>query len=320
MPTYNGEKYLALTLESILAQDDNNIECIVVDDGSTDHTLSILGAYHNRLPIRLEKRKQGNWVSNTNHALSLATGEYACFLHQDDLWFNSRLELMKTLIEKFPDVGLFLHPSIFIDQNGNHVGVWQCPLPANPQVIEPSGMMEKLLVQNFISIPAPIFKRKIALASGGLDNSLWYTADWDLWLKISSVAKTVYHPQPLSGFRIHPHSQTMMRSAYLKEFRRQLEIVFRKYFDIWDADRKTKERVFKVASFSIEVNTTLAGAMHHTKTGLLRLAASFLLLGPSGWHNYLKNSRIWERTAPRLKVLLKIRFSKIKHVRSVQSD
>lgn len=321
LPTYNGEAYLASTLDSILVQGDDNTECIAVDDGSSDRTLAILDSYRDRLHIRIERRTQGNWVSNTNHALALARGAYACFLHQDDLWLNGRLRIMKQLTGQFPEVGFFLHPSLFLDENGNRVGVWNCPLPPHPHIVEAGGMMEKLLVQNFISIPAPIFRRELALSAGGMDEALWYTADWDLWLKISSNSRTIYHPQPLSAFRIHSHSQTLTRSARLKEFREQHEIVLRRHFESWNAGAAIKEQVFKAAVFSIKVNTTLAGAIHHRRTlEWFRLTLDFLTLGPAGWRHYWENSRIWERASARLKILLAGRFAKrdVQTSRSVQ--
>ena len=127
IPTYNGETYLSYALDSIILQQDSNIECIVVDDGSTDATLSILNAYRNRLPIRIVQReRQGNWVVSTNYALSIARGQYICFLHQDDLWFKNRLSKMKKMIDQFPEVGFFLHSSNFVDSSGNYLGLWKC--------------------------------------------------------------------------------------------------------------------------------------------------------------------------------------------------
>lgn len=311
IPTYNGELYLPFALDSIIAQEDPDIECIVVDDGSTDATISILNTYHDILPIKiLQRERLGNWVANTNYALSFARGEYICFLHQDDLWFENRLSTMKRIINQFPEVGFFLHSSSFVDVDGNYLGLWRCPLPVFPEIIKPEVMMEKLLIQNFVSIPAPIFKRNIALKVGGLNEVLWYTADWDLWLKISACSDTLYCSEPLSGFRIHLNSQTIMRSSYLQDFRAQLISVAHKYLALWNAPESFKKKIGRVADFSIEVNTTFADAFHEKKPNLSRLLISFLLLGPSGWHYYLKNSQIWERVSARLKARLKTRLKK----------
>lgn len=307
IPTYNGENYLSSTLNSIVSQGDANVECIVVDDGSTDSTLSILEAYSDRLALKLVQReRQGNWVANTNYALSIARSDYVCFLHQDDLWLQNRLQTMKSLIEQSPQVCLYLHSSWFIDKQGKHLGLWQCPLPSYPVLIELNVMMERLLVQNFIAIPAPIFKREVALKLGGLDESLWYTADWDFWLKMASSGQIIYCPKPLTAFRVHPGSQTILRSSGLQNFQKQLQLVLEKHLSQWEAADSLKDRTRQTALFSIEVNTALAAIIHGKKPNLFKLLYGFLSLGPSGWYRYRRDSRISERVSARLKARLKV--------------
>jgi len=305
IPTYNGEKYLPAALDSILTQSESDIEYIVVDDGSTDATLEIIKTYQQKIPLTLlQRQRHGNWVANTNYALSLAAGEYICFLHQDDRWHPKRLRIMKKLVEQNPQVGLFLHDSDFINNKGERLGKWSCPLPPHPTIVTPQMLTERLLIQNFISIPAPIFRRKTALDVGGLDETLWYTADWDLWLKIANESTTLYHPETLSDFRVHLHSQTIARSSYLHEFKKQLEDVLQKHISVWNAPKRLKERVRKAAIFSIEVNTALAGTIHHQPFNFFKLLVSFLRLGPLQWRRYLVNSRIWERSTARIKAQL----------------
>jgi len=312
MPTCNGEAYLPFALDSLLDQQETDIECIVVDDGSTDTTLLILHDYQDRLPIKIvQKERQGNWVTSTNYALSIAKGKYVCFLHQDDLWFKDRLATLKKIIKQFPEVDFFLHSCKFIDTNNNPLGLWQCPLPSLPQIIKSELIMEKLLIQNFISIPAPIFKREIALKVGGLDEIFWYTADWDFWLKIAACSDTLYYPKPLAGFRIHPDSQTMVRSSYLQDFRKQMESVVEKHLAVWNGHESLKKSIFKNALFSIEANVSMASILHGQKPHLFRLMVTFLSLGPSGWFRYFRDSRIRERVSARLKVRLKTRYYSI---------
>jgi glycosyltransferase involved in cell wall biosynthesis len=308
-PIFNGETYLSSALDSILLQGDlHNIECIAVDGESTDNTLAILESYQDRLPLRVfQRERSSNWVIKTNYALSLAQGEYVCFLHHDDLWLNNRLQTMKQLTEQHPEAVLLLHPTYFLDNSGNRLGTWNCPLPAVPRAIEPDLMIEKLLVQNFISILGPVIKREIALEVGGLDETLWYTADWDFWLKIAACGSSVYFPQPLSGFRVHPNSQTVVRSSGAQEFRAQLETVAAKHFNHWPAPESTKQRLKKVVRFSMEVNIALASAAHGQRTNVLSLLPSFLALGPSGGYRYLRDSRIVERVRARLKTQIRPR-------------
>ncbi len=304
-PIYNGEKYLSYALDSIIIQEDRDIECIVVNGESTDGTLSILHAYQDRLPLKiLQRERKDNWVTKTNYALSLARGEYICFLHHDDFWLKDRLKTMRRLTEQFPDVVLFIHPSNFIDYRGNNLGLWSCPLPAYPKNITPKLLLERLLIQNFISILGPVFKREAALKVGGLDESLWYTADWDFWLKIAACGNSLYYPKALSGFRIHTSSQTMVRSSHQRDFQEQLESVANKHLALWKAPVHLKQSVRKIAVFSIEINVSLAGIIHGTKPHLFEIIISFLSLGPLGWHRYLRDSRIWERVSARLKTRL----------------
>ncbi len=302
LPTYNGEKFLPSALNSILRQNDHDIECLAIDDGSTDSTLEILHSFSNKLPIRiLQPPRSGNWVINTNYALSIAKGDYICFLHQDDMWLGKRLGVLRHLVEQNPEINLFLHPSVLINEKEKLLGVWRCPLPPYPTTISSSLMVERLLIQNFISVPAPVFKRKTALKVDGLDNMLWYTADWDFWLKIAKIGLTIYYPEPLSAFRIHAGSQTILRSTSPIDFRNQLEIPFKRHFNTWQAPERVKRAIWLTGRFSIEVNIALACIMHFKKLKMGRLAFYFFRLGPKGWYRYVRDSRIRERMSARFK-------------------
>ena len=300
IPTYNGSKYLAAALDSVVMQQDKSIECIVIDDGSTDDTLAIAQSYAARLNIKLiTKARAGNWVANTNHALTEATGKYACFLHQDDLWLEGRLDRIRKAIAAYPQASLYLHDSMFVDDRGKPLGLWRCPLANKRGIVTRDEAIDKLLVQNFIAIPAPVFKCSAALEIGGLNEELWYTADWDFWLKLAALGDICYIPQALAAFRVHADSQTIRRSSSVAEFRQQMRTVVSKHLT-----QRANREVSKVAFFSTEVNTTLAAIVHGESPNLLKLALDFLLLTPTGWWRYWQDSRIQERISARLKAKL----------------
>jgi glycosyltransferase involved in cell wall biosynthesis len=302
MPVYNAENYLKDALESICSQQESEIEVIAIDGGSTDRTVTILEAYADRMPMRLFLRADlENWMAKTNLGLSQAKGRFICFLHHDDLWLDDRVGVLRSLVDKAPDATLFLHPSFFIDPCGRRVGTWHCPLPVDSE-LDPDLVIERLLVQNFISIPAPLFSREAALRAGGLDEQLWYTADWDFWLKLAATGKTVYHPTPLTAFRIHPHSQTMQRSSDVGEFRHQQERVVARHLGTLELNGTHDQIKRRIARFSIEVNTALAAHVHGSESHLAHLCSQFIGLGPVGWHRYLRDSRIIERTLSRYRV------------------
>lgn len=302
MPIYNAENYLEHALKSILSQQDDEIEVIAIDGGSTDRTVNILEKYADRMPMRLLLREDcGSWMAKTNLGLSQARGDFVCFLHHDDLWLNDRMHVLRSLVHETPDVTMFLHASWFVDPRGRRVGLWRCPLPADCE-LESDFVIDRLLVQNFISMPAPLFSRKAALQVGGLDEALWYTADWDFWLKLAAAGKTVYHPIPLAAFRIHPHSQTMQGSCHISDFRQQQEAVVARHLGPWESDSTCHWTGRQIARFSIEVNTALAAYVHGRESHWLRLISRFIGLGPAGWNRYLRDSRIIERTLPRYRI------------------
>jgi hypothetical protein len=300
VPTYNGAAYLAQALASIEAQGEPDLEIIAVDDGSSDATLAVLHAHSRRLPLRvLARARVGNWVANTNHGLVEARGRYACFLHQDDLWLPGRLGVLRRLVEREPQATLLLHPSRYIDARGRNLGVWRCPLPAG--TLTPGSVVEQLLVQNFIAVPAPLFLRDAALRAGGLDESLWYTADWDFWLGLAATGRTVYHPRPLAAFRIHPLSQTAQGVARADDMRRQMETVLERHLPRWEAAHPGRGEVGEAARMSVAVNHALAAGAHGLRPNWLALARRFLALGPAGWFRFFRDSRLVERVAARLR-------------------
>lgn len=300
IPTYNGEPFLAKALLSMVEQEDHDFECIIVDDGSSDSTIQIINSFVDKIHITLHQvQRTGNWVASSNFALSHSNGDYACFLHQDDFWLANRLKVIKELIRRYPETELVLCPAIFVNENEKIVGRWHCPLPKTVGPVNSELLRRRLIVQNFIAIPSPVFKRKTALACGGLDESLWYTADWDFWLKLADC-NTVYYPRPLAAFRIHSHSQTVKRSFDVSGFQQQLETVLYRYVERFPVQSRSL-KLKNMACFSIQLNAALAARIHGGKIKVGILLASFLKLGPIGWWQYLRDSRITERIMARLR-------------------
>ena len=302
MPTYNGARHLPAALGSIECQADKDLEVIAVDDGSSDDTIPILKSFSNRVSLRVvETPHTGNWVASTNRGLALAAGEWVCLLHQDDLWLERRVRALRSLLEKHSDVNLVLSPSWFIDDRGKRLGLWRCPLPASAQVLDPRLILQRLLVQNFIAVPAPIFRRGLLLQTQGLDERLWYTADWDFWLKLAWTARTIYFPRASTGFRIHGGSQTVRRSAGVADFRQQMKLVLSSHITKCATAGARGSGLWPLTRFSVELNVGLAAAMHGARPDWLRLMLRFLSLGPRNWYRYFRDSRILERVGSRIR-------------------
>jgi hypothetical protein len=302
MPVYNGASFLTAALDGLVAQGDGDIEVIAIDDGSTDGSVSLLRSFSDRLDLRIfEQPRGGNWVASTNRGLDLAGGAHISLLHQDDHWLPGRLSVLRPLLTGTSRPTLLAHSCWFVDPRGRRIGRWRCPLPAGRHL--PSRfVLERLLVQNFFPLPGVTFSRRAALEAGGMDDRLWFTADWDLWLKLAASGSTWYLDEPLAAYRIHPGQLTMTGTRKPGEIRRQLEAAVGPHLERWRPIVPEAESIERVARFSIRVNETLAARSHGQPAHVVALLASALKLGPRGIRRYLRDSRIHERVGARLRV------------------
>jgi glycosyltransferase involved in cell wall biosynthesis len=312
MPTYNGERFLAAALQSVRGQHNHEIELVIVDDGSTDHTLDIVRDFANVLPIRLiTPGRIGNWVAVSNLGLREARGDWACFLHQDDLWLPGRFARLRSAMES-TEGALIVHNAMFVGPDGERLGPWTCPFSEG--AVPPDQFIERLLIQNFIAIPSPVFRRDTALDSGGLDEALWYSADWDFWLRLGALGPVRFISETLSAFRIHPASQTVFREVLPNEWEQQLTTVLARHLQ---SEPVTGSRlsgsVERVALASVAVNSALSAASRGERVKTSAVFFELLALGPSGWHRYLRDSRIVQRVRSRLKVQ---RLTRLKSTRA----
>lgn len=125
MPAYNVEKYIAASLDSLLQQTYRDFEIVVVNDGSTDQTGSILESYRKRDPRVREIHQENQGISVTrNRMLELAEGDYITFIDSDDTVKPEYLEkLYETALEKDADM-VFCPYYGFLEEKGTFV---RCP-------------------------------------------------------------------------------------------------------------------------------------------------------------------------------------------------
>jgi glycosyltransferase involved in cell wall biosynthesis len=302
MPVHEGAAWIAATLDSLAEEPTTGLEIIVIDSSPTGATAAIVERFADRLPLRLlQRRDLGPWQTKTNLGVELATADYVCMLHQDDLWLPGRVEAVRRWLDQSPETELHLAPTAIIDRHGNRMGRWNCPLPAE-EALGAEFLLGRLLVQNFVSVPAPIFRRSTWLACGGMDERLWYTADWDMWVKLASAGPVVYHNEITTAFRVHGSSLTVTGSRDAGEFRSQMQIVLGRYLPRLPAS--SRRRVEPAARASISVNVSLAAASGGDLKALFGAARAVLSLGPGGMRRYLRDSRLRERVACRLRAKL----------------
>jgi glycosyltransferase involved in cell wall biosynthesis len=302
MPAHCGERWIEATLDSLAAEATPDIEVIVIDGSPDSGTANLVRRYADRLSLELIPRFDlNNWRTKTNFGVERAKASHVCMLCQDDLWLPGRAAAIRRWIDEAPDAVLHLAPTAIVDHKGRSLGIWRCPLPSD--TVAPSALvLERLLVQNFIASPTPVFRRDAWLACNGLDVDLWYTADWDVWLKLARQGPVRYHDFVSAGFRIHNESMTMSGSRDPADFESQMRIVLDRHVGQLTPARSAP--VVRAAQASIKVNIALAAASGGSLGALGNAAAQLLLLGPLGLHRYLRDSRLFERVVPRLRAKL----------------
>jgi glycosyltransferase involved in cell wall biosynthesis len=125
LPVYNTEKYLAESLESILAQTYNNFEIIAVNDGSTDRSIVILKSYQEKHPDKIrvvDLGKNGGIAAARNAGIRIACGRLIAFADSDDIWKPEKLQLQINQLENHPEISIsfcmiqnFMSPDISDD-------------------------------------------------------------------------------------------------------------------------------------------------------------------------------------------------------------
>ena len=300
MPSFCGESWINFALDSIVTEGMDGIDVLIIDSSPTSATRDIAQTYQTKLRLRvLDRPDLRSWHHKTNVGVAMAESSHVCWLHVDDLWLPGRAKAVRQWIDRAPDADLHLCPTAIIDRNGRTLGTWRCPLPFECELPREL-IMDRLVVQNFIGAPAPVFRKDAWEASGGLDESLWYTADWDLWLKLAAGGSVRYHNDPTVAFRIHGGSLTVTGSRDIADFTRQMQIVMDRYLP----STSQPMHVARAAQASITVNTALAYAASGNFRNLPQAISAVLKLGPAGIGRYLRDSRISERLIPRIRARL----------------
>jgi glycosyltransferase involved in cell wall biosynthesis len=210
IPSYNHEKYILEAIQSVLNQSHKDIELIVVDDGSTDNSPSLLSEIkHDRLKIVFQKNQGAHAAINLG--LSLANGKYLAILNSDDIYHPQRIEKALEILQKNHQVGLVSSYLEIINAEGMHLDVKQGYYTCSPWALDkPEKSFRSLnilklalLTENYLASTSNfVFPRIIYEKIGGF-NPLRYTHDWDFALRVAREAEIHLIKQPLLKYRVH---------------------------------------------------------------------------------------------------------------------
>ncbi len=225
VPTYNGAKYLAQCLESVLVQTYEDWELVVLDDCSTDATLEIAAAYAMRdSRIRVESNAQNiGLVANWNRCVQIAGGTWIKFVFQDD--FISEQCLGKMLDAARPDASIIAcrRDFLFADDTLEAQKRFYLDIPTLDTLFGSVPLIDRhqiceaaidLLGVNFIGEPAAVlFRRDLFKRFGAFNTGLIMICDTEYWIRVASNTGLNYVPEQLATFRVHGESTSFNNFA-----------------------------------------------------------------------------------------------------------
>lgn len=224
VPTYNRAQYLGEAVQSALQQTYQDLEVIVVDDGSTDHTAEIIRAITDPR-LRYTFQENRGVASALNTAARLAQGEYVAMLGSDDRWNPELLATLTPRLEEEPTLGVVYARAQGMDANGQ-------PLPqllGAPQKF-PGQPLPSLLYGDCVCAIAAVIRRTCLEQVGGFDESLHANEDWDLWIRLAEHTRFAYVPLVLAQYRMHADSLTSGHAErYEKVLLDRLRLIERYY-------------------------------------------------------------------------------------------
>jgi glycosyltransferase involved in cell wall biosynthesis len=193
IPTHNRSQLLRAAIDSVLAQTYPAIEIIVVDDGSTDDTASVMAQYAGQ--VTYIRQDNAGVAAARNTGFRASSGEYINFLDDDDTFMPTKIGRQVKVLEAHPEVGLVHCRHQHVDEAG-------VPLDAGWSVPE-GHVLKELVCGCFLVVHAPLIRRQCLEQVGLFDETLPWTADWDLWLRIALAGYPFAHIQePLCMYRI----------------------------------------------------------------------------------------------------------------------
>jgi len=219
IPVHNGRDYIRDAIESVLRQTYVPIECVVVDDGSTDDTVPIISRY--REDIVLVRTPNRGVASARNLGASHARGEFLAFLDADDVWLRHKIELQMSERCRDPSVGLIY--SAYWIVNADLSGHRLVRSPDEGSALRKSILMRPPGIQLSSTGVVP---RGLFAEVGGFDERLTTSADLDLTLRVLRVARACGVDVPLSLYRRHAGQMSMNLDAMDRDMR----VIFDKLF------------------------------------------------------------------------------------------
>lgn len=216
MPVYNAEKYLAEAIDSVLMQSHKDFEFLIINDGSTDHSLEIINRYSDSR-IRVITQKNGGVSAALNTGLKHATGEYIARFDADDVCYPTRIEEQYHFMRAHDEYVIVGADIDYIDKDGEYLFSFTTIGHTNEEI------KERISLGCPFVHSAVMYKKDVVLAMGGYEVKAHTFEDYFLWMKLIDKGKVFNFNKAMIKVRFNPESVTVDYKDYNETFLRLRE-------------------------------------------------------------------------------------------------
>ena len=217
---YNSEKYLKETINSIIEQNYEFWELLIIDDGSFDQTKSIVDDFRkNNTKIKYFYQKNKGFASARNYAIEKSNYEWIVILDHDDIALPERLEIHEKQIRQKLNAKLFFGDTIHFKNDGSLVRKNLDIFNLNNILLDKKKVYESLIIEGcFIDSESVVFSKEAAMKIGGFNINYKYLADYEFFCRLGFHYNFGMTKKIVSKWRIHENqATTKMEKIYKKE-------------------------------------------------------------------------------------------------------
>lgn len=216
-PSFNQGKFIAQTIDSVLAQNYPHIEYLVMDGGSRDETLSVLKGYGER--VRWHSEPDEGQSQAINKGWQKARGEIVSWLNSDDLLYPDAVSGIVQAFQQHPEIVAAYGDGHYINQHGQVVGRYASRSWSFAELLKSA--------TNFVPQPSLFVRRRVLEDAGWLDEKLHYVMDYELCLRLGKRGDIFYLPQTIAALRLHREAKSL---SAVSSFGEELVRVIRQQF------------------------------------------------------------------------------------------
>ena len=250
IPTHNRADLLPRAIKSVQEQTYRDLEIIVVSDGSTDETKTVVEAMaskDNRIRfIEYHPARGGNIARNTG--IEAANGEYVAFLDDDDEWFSQKVEKQVAVMESDNEIGLVYTgvQIIYVNEKVTYASKSR----------EDGDMKKSILLDNYIGTTSTVMLKKSLISETGMfDEALRALQDYDLWIRVCQHCKVGVVPEEMINYYNYTNSKQI--SALTQKYIDSFSYINQKYSDLFAALSEEEAKQKKNNEYTLLINKAM---------------------------------------------------------------